>query len=308
MGIGLADLNGDSFPDIYISNIVVMNKDEKYVNPDADTPMKFDPEKLANMRVVEANDLFVSQTSGKKLKGYELSENVGRGYSSTGWSWFADFLDMDNDGDDDLYVVNGVNPYYVYSSLNPYYADPDGVKRDVVLPTDDKGNVLFENVGGKLRNVSEESGVDYPGIPRSVAFADFDGDGDLDMVLNNLQEKAVVYQNAAADKNGWLHIRLVGDPAMKSTRDAIGAKIIVTSDGGIRGWREVHSTSGYLSGHPKEQHFGLGGGGKALVTVIWPNGGREEFENVEANTRYVLTQGEGKLVAEEPCKSPSAQE
>ena len=124
MGIGLADLNGDSLPDVYISNIVVMNKDEKYVNPDAETPMKFNPEKLAHMRVVEANDLFISQASGKELKGYELSKNVGRGYSSTGWSWFADFLDMDNDGDDDLYVVNGVNPYNVYFELESLFRRP----------------------------------------------------------------------------------------------------------------------------------------------------------------------------------------
>jgi hypothetical protein len=298
MGIGIADLNRDELPDIYISNIVVMNKDEKYVDPSEKTTMKFNPENLANMRVVEANDLFMSQSSDQKMTGYELSENVGRGYSSTGWSWFADFLDMDNDGDEDLYVVNGINPYNLYSSFNPYYADPDGVKREVIFPTETKGNVLFENIGGKLRNVSENSGVDYAGVSRSAAFADFDRDGDLDIVLNNLQEKAVVYQNTAADTNHWLGIRLVGDPAKQSTRDAIGAKIIVQTDGGMRDWREVHSTSGYLSAHPKEQHFGLGAGENAHVTVIWPNADREEFENVTVNTRYVLTQGQGDLFVE----------
>lgn len=307
MGIGLADLNGDGFPDIYISNIVVMNKDEKYVNPDAEMPMKFNPEKLAHMRVVEANDLFISHTSGNKFGGYELSENVGRGYSSTGWSWFADFLDMDNDGDDDLYVVNGVNPYHIYTTINPYYADPNGVQRDAVLPTDEKRNVLFENFDGKLRNASENSGVDYPGISRSATFADIDSDGDLDMVLNNFQEHAVVYQNTAANKNGWLRVRLVGDPAMKSTRDAIGARIIVESDEGTRAWREIHSTSGYLSGHPKEQHFGLGQGKMARVTVTWPNGDQEEFKDIAINAQYVLAQGKGKLVVETSSKSPSTQ-
>ncbi len=308
MGIGLADLNGDNFPDIYISNIVVMNKDEKYVDPSADTPMKFDPEKLAQMRVSEANDLFISQTKDKKLQGYELSEKVGRGYSSTGWSWFADFFDMDNDGDDDLYVVNGVNPYYVYSNINPYYADPDGKEREVLFPTDHKGNVLFENNGGKLKNVSEHSGLDYPGVSRSAAFLDAEGDGDLDIVLNNLQEKAIVYQNTTEkEKASWLALRLVGDPAKQCTRDAIGAKIVVETEGGIRDWREVHSTSGYLSAHPREQHFGLGGGKKARVTVTWPNGDREVFQDIEANKRYVLTQGEKKLTAFVPRKRAVAQ-
>lgn len=303
MGIGIADLNRDGFPDIYISNIVVMNKDEKYVVPAADTPMKFNPDKLANMRVVEANDLFISQTAKQKPKGYELSDRVGRGYSSTGWSWFADFFDMDDDGDEDLYVVNGINPYFVYTSVNPYYKDPSGVARDIRLPTKETGNVLFENSGGMLRNVSQNSGVDYLGVSRSAVFADIDGDGDLDIMLNNLQEKAVVYQNTAETlKNHWMAIRLVGDPAKKTTRDAIGAKIIVETANNVWVWREVHSTSGYLSGHPKEQHFGLGKSAKVHVSVFWPDGEHQEFEDVAADKRYILEQGEEKLTVFEARK------
>ncbi len=135
MNVGLADLNRDGFPDIYISNIVTMNKDEKYVVPNADTPMKFDPRKLANMRVVEANDLFLSQVEDGKLARYELSDRVGRGRSSTGWAWDADFFDFDNDGDDDLYCLNGMNEYAVYSPDNPYYMDPfENKRQNVVIP------------------------------------------------------------------------------------------------------------------------------------------------------------------------------
>ena len=165
-----------------------------------------------------------------------MSERVGRGYSSTGWSWFADFFDMDNDGDDDLYVVNGVNPYYVYSSVNPYYEDPDGVKRDVVIPVAKKGgNVLFENSNGMLNNVSQQSGVDYSGVSRSAVFLDYDGDGHVDIVLNNLHEPAVVYHNDAARAGNWLAVRLIGDPGKGSTRDAIGASIVVETDAGVAG-------------------------------------------------------------------------
>jgi len=120
MGIGISDLNRDNRSDIYISNIVTMNKDEKYVLPSRDTEMKFNAEKLANMRVVEANDLFLSKPDGT----YELSKLVDTGYSSTGWAWDADFFDLDHDGDDDLYVLNGMNDFNVYSTDNPYYKAP----------------------------------------------------------------------------------------------------------------------------------------------------------------------------------------
>ncbi len=192
----------------------------------------------------------------------------------------------------------------MYSSVNPYYEDPSGVKRDVEFPTDKTGgNVLFENSGGKLNNVSENSGVDYPGNSRSAVFLDLDGDGDLDIILNNLQEKAVVYRNTAEKLNrNWLAVRLIGDPARQTTRDALGAKIIVETDTGIRVWREVHSTSGYLSAHPKEQHFGLGTGKRARISVFWPNGERDLFTNAAVNRRYLITQGDKQLTPATPPK------
>src|SRR5260370_39471862 len=80
MNIGITDLNRDSFPDVYISNIVTMDKDEKYVLPDAKTRLKFNPQKMANMRVVEANDLFTSIAKDGKLVSYAQSDAIGRGY------------------------------------------------------------------------------------------------------------------------------------------------------------------------------------------------------------------------------------
>jgi hypothetical protein len=292
MGIGIADLNGDGMPDIYISNIVLMNKDEKYILPSEDTVMKFNPEKLAKMRVVEANDLFISHTRDGKLTGYELSDLVGRGYTATGWSWGADFFDMDNDGDDDLYVVNGTNAYNMYSKDNPYYTDPSGQPRNVEFPVENSGtNVLFENRDGRL-NIVPKSGADLRGNSRSLAYLDIDGDGYLDIVLNGFQEKTVVLKNSAEKLgNHWLAIRFVGDPQKRTSRDAIGARIVVTAANGLRVWREVRSTGSYLSANPKEQHFGLGKQDKVDVLVRWPNGERSEYKNVAADGRYVITQG-----------------
>lgn len=288
MNVGITDLNRDAKPDVYISNIVTMDKDEKYILPDTKTRMKFNPAKMANMRVVEANDLWISNAAG-----YEQSKNVGRGMQSTGWAWDADFFDYDNDGDDDLYVVNGMNEYAVYSSVNPYLTDPSGKPTNAILPVAEKEvPVFFVNTNGMLQEETAKSGADPAGNARSVAYFDADADGDLDMVVNNFNTPAIVYRNNAAG-NHWLKLRLTGDPAKGVTRDAIGAKITVDTPSQKGMWREVFSTIGYLSVHPKEQHLGLGADKTADVTISWPNGDKETLRGLKANRTYNVTQGQG---------------
>lgn len=288
MNIGITDLNRDGRPDVYISNIVTMDKDEKYILPDTETRMKFNPAKMANMRVVEANDFWMS--SGGQ---YELSEAIGRGMQSTGWAWDADFFDFDNDGDDDLYVVNGMNEFAVYSSVNPYLTDAAGKPSTAVLPVAAKEvPVFFVNREGRLQEETAKSGAAPAGNARSVAYFDADGDGDLDMVVNNFNSPAIVYRNNA-ERNGnhWIAIRLAGDPEKGVTRDAIGAQIFVDTPSRKGLWREVFSTIGYLSVHPKEQHLGLGSDESADVTVVWPNGDRETFPGLAANQVHRIVQG-----------------
>ena len=299
MNVGIGDLNDDLYPDIYISNIVTMDKDQKYINPEASTPMKLDAMTLANLRVSEANDLFLSVAKDNQLSKYQSSDLVGRGYSSTGWAWGADFFDFDNDTDNDLYVTNGMNDFAVYSSQNPYYEDPDGNKREAIFPESQKdSNVFFENEGGRLINASEKSGADLLGNSRAVIYMDIENDGDLDMILNNFESEATVYRNNAEKLNNhWIAIKLEGDPEKNSNRDAIGARIIVTANK-QRLWREVHGGVAYLSMHPKQQHFGLGMADKADVRIEWPSGAISDIKALDANQVYLIKERENKVLAD----------
>lgn len=295
MNVGSTDLNGDMFPDLYISNIVVMEKDEKYVNPTGDTKMNFELEKMENIRTVEANDLFLSNTNNGKLIDFIKSDQIGRGYSSTGWSWDADFFDFDNDGDEDLYCLNGMNDFRVYGVENPYYSSPEGEKRDVLFAHSRREkNNFFVNENGMLTDKAELLGADLLSNSRSAAYLDFDRDGDLDIVINNYHDKAYFLENRSENSNNWIAIRLEGDTESKITRDAIGANIIVKPDNTNKSiWREVHSTTGYLSVHPKIQHFGLGKASRVDVTIQWPDGTKQEFKALDVNGEYLISRKAG---------------
>ncbi|MBT8256626.1 MAG: CRTAC1 family protein [Bacteroidia bacterium] len=290
MNVGITDLNGDLYPDFYISNIVVMQKDEKYVSPNEDTAMKFDREKMANIRTVEANDLFLSTVNANGITGYQLSNNVGRGYSATGWSWDADFFDFDNDGDEDLYCLNGMNDFSVYSSENPFYFERQLESANIEYAKSNREkNVFFVNEGGQLINKAEELGADLNSNARSASYFDFDEDGDLDIVINNYHEEATILENKSDGENQWVKIKLIGHPDAKVNLDAIGSTLLVRLKNGKKIWREIHSTTGYLSVHPKEQHFGLGTDETVDVEIRWSNGKNFLIYNLAANTTYIIT-------------------
>lgn len=292
MNIGLADLNADQVPDIYISNIVTMNKDEKYVLPNEDTQMKFNLEKLANLRVIEANDLFISTRTADGKISYSLNRQlVARGYNSTGWSWGASFFDADKDGDDDLYVLNGMNEFNLYSSKNSYANSSEKSLEENYLPVDTKeSNVFFVNSSGKLNNVSEQSGLNLLGNSRSAAYLDYDNDGDLDIILNNYHQAAHFFENQAQKlSTNWIKIRLQGNPSKGVNRDAIGAKVIITLPDGRKIWREIHGSEGYMTVHDRVIHAGLGSMDRADVHITWPDGRQQVLKNLPANTTHLVT-------------------
>lgn len=290
MNVGIGDLNRDLYPDFYISNIVVMQKEEKYVSPNEQTTMKFDPEKMPLIRTVEANDLFLSRISDNQFQQFDLSDAIGRGYSATGWSWDADFFDYDNDGDEDLYCLNGMNDFQVYSTENEYYYPSEEESKSIQYAQSNREeNVFFVNNKGVLENRAADLGTNLLSNSRSASYFDYDNDGDLDIIVNNYHDDAVLLQNGINNENHWLKVRLVGDPEYGVNKDAIGTSLIVHSDAYGPLWREVHSTTGYLSVHPKCQHFGLGKDLSAKLEVRWSNGHIVTLDDLQVNKQYTIT-------------------
>ncbi|WP_198343233.1 CRTAC1 family protein [Oleiphilus messinensis] len=285
--IGLSEQNKDGLVDFYIANGT-----ESTASSSGDT-------------------LFLSVTNENGALQYQPSDKEGNRSDLTGWAWHAALFDADNDGDDDLYVLNGLTDYNLSNYLSNYNPNNYSVRNTtrgdrqrndsnhVLGPNQDESNlrtpnrtpnVFFINSRERLSNVSAQSGLNINSNSRSAVYSDFDGDGDLDLALNNYHDEVSVFSNnAELLKNNWLQVTLKGNPEAQVNLDAIGAQIQVGFGETGYAWRQVSGSEGHLSAQPKIQHFGLGKADKATVIVIWPNGKRQAFGPLPANNRYILT-------------------
>jgi hypothetical protein len=162
-------------------------------------------------------------------------------------------------------------------------------------PNDDQGyrerKVLYHNLGnGKFADVSQDAGpgILEPAAARGCAFGDFDNDGDLDVLINCVNDTPQLLRCDSTVKNNWLKVKTVG---VKSNRSGIGARVYCTPAGGRRLMDEVRSGSSYISQSDLRVHFGLGGAQKADLEVHWPSGQVDKMSGVAANRVVIVTEG-----------------
>ena len=192
--------------------------------------------------------------------------------------WGAGLPDLDNDALQDVFYVTG-NVYPEIERILPQY--PHRSPR-----------IVFRNAGGAaLVNVTTQSGdASVPHSSRGAAFGDVDNDGDVDVLVMNMNEPPSLLENTYSGGHGWIVIKLEGTA---SNRSAIGATVVVTS-GGVRQARAVLSQSSYYSHDDLRLHFGLGRQSKAdRIEITWPSGRTESLNNVQG--RRVVTMREGSL-------------
>lgn len=185
------------------------------------------------------------------------------GVSKTDWSWAPLFADFDNDGKKDLFISNGYrreardNDYSnTYSQKNAKGEIENFEEGLALMPTTKIYNYIFKNEGDiHFSNKISDWNFDSPVNSNGAAFADFDNDGDLDLVLNNMDETSFILENELQSTNNYVRFRITGDG--KNT-NAIGAKVKIKTKDGIQ-YQEVQVSRGYESSVDHIVHFGLGG-------------------------------------------------
>jgi hypothetical protein len=205
---------------------------------------------------------------GGRLGFEDATIRAGLGVETRYVSWGAAIVDLDNDGWPDLFWVTGS----VY---------PEVEKALPQLPYKTP-RIVFRNLGnGSFEELLDGAGpgVTEPHSSRGCAVGDFDNDGDMDILIANLNEPPSLLRNDVSGNANWLKVKLLG---VKSNRSAIGARVTALY-GGRRQAQEVLAQSSYLSVSDRRLHFGLGTFQHADLEVRWPSGIRQEFKNVDTN-------------------------
>ena len=220
---------------------------------------------------------------------YDAVFQAGLGGNTKYLGWGVGLFDFDNDGWLDIFMSNG----HVFPEV-------DTKKLHLTFK---QTKLVYRNEGnGRFLDVTSSAGaaVNQPHSSRGTAFGDFDNDGDVDVVVINMNEPPSLLRNDCNARNNWLKVKCIGT---KSNRSAIGARVRVVT-GRHSQMNEVMSGSSYISHNDFRLHFGLGQARQAdLVEVRWPLGLVESFKNVDANQLLVLQEGHGILRREKLGKA-----
>ncbi|MDH5397355.1 MAG: VCBS repeat-containing protein [Cyclobacteriaceae bacterium] len=303
MGNDLADFNNDGWLDLII---VDMLPEKEYILKKTAGEDAMD---LANMKLNYGYHTQLTRNTLQLNNGNGTFSDIAQlsGIYATDWSWTPLFADLDNDGYKDLIVTNGIYKrpnnldYARYlTTMKPFMNDTsmiDAVNQNLLdsMPSDHLPNYYYQNNGDlTFTDQAEKWGLGQPVFSNGAAYADLDNDGDLDIVLNNINQEAFIYRNNTEtfNKNNYLRVKLAGTG--KNTR-GFGAKITLHVDGKIF-YQEQMPIRGFQSSVDDVLHFGLGQYTSIDSLVVqWNNGKSQLIINPELNKLITLNGQEAEM-------------
>jgi hypothetical protein len=287
MGTDYADLDNDLLPDLITVDMLAENYARSKQNMASMSTSNF----LSMVEVgyhyaYMANMLHYNLGNGKFKETAQLS-----GIVKTDWSWAPLIADFDNDGLKDIFISNGVYKDYTNqdfrTALKERNESGDAMTLEAVLelmPSQKLDNYLYKNNGDlTFTNVIKDWGINDPNFSNGAAYADLDNDGDLDIIVNNINDDIGLYRNNANEN--YLQIKLKGP---QNNVLAVGAKVYVKNNDTTQ-LQQLYLTRGFESSVPQLLHYGLGkNNSESEVTVIWPDGKTSILTNVKSNKAHTI--------------------
>jgi hypothetical protein len=253
MGLTVADFDNDGDLDAYSTNITNQGG--------------------AGFGTGDFNVLVVNQLAETGTMSF-VNEAADRGVKDTYWGWGTEWADVDNNGDLDLFAVNGFDEF-----VKGVAGSTHGL---VNTPT-----VLFMNDGSGLFTSTVGTGAEYASDARGLIALDFDRDGDRDFLVTNVNQRAALLENRTVGQGNWLGVQLAGGCGVNA--DAVGARVFVTT-GDTTHMQELIAGGSYLAGRPLDLHFGLGNAELIdQVRVLWPDGEQTLRFDVPVNRLVTIT-------------------
>jgi hypothetical protein len=284
MGSDIADFNNDGLPDIISLDMLPEdNKRQKLLQLQENYEIFELMQQQGLHRQYMRNMLHLNNGDGTFSEIGQLA-----GVSNTDWSWTPVFADLDNDGYKDLFISNGYLRDYTNKDFLKYWGDykvKKAVEREPVqlmelvkaMPSTKIPNYVFRNNGDLgFSNRQREWGIDRPAISSAAVCADLDNDGDLEIVVNNINEEAFIYRNNVRESGlgNYVGFRVMG----KNRISAASAKVQVFQKGRMQ-YVETGASRGYLSAASTLAHFGLGAKGELdSARITWPDGAQVRID------------------------------
>ncbi len=266
MNVSFSDVDGNGTFDVFVSNIDMFSKTIKVVFPRDESVVNLTDGILRSFQYLSGNKLYLNLADAAGKRRFEAVEGAWFEPGDQGWGWAGTFFDYDNDGDEDIYLANGWIPG---------------------SPANDQQNQFYLRDASTFYLASPAGAEAFPGNSRAVVALDADGDGDLDLAVNNYAQPPVLLENVQKLRKPALRMRLRDDT--KNTR-AVGAVIEVRTGKTVQR-RAVTCGVGYLGQDDEVVHVGLGAAKTADVTITWPDGTRTTHPKLGVGAVHLLRKG-----------------